>query len=37
MSCADDVFAAAVELSDEMDRLSFAPPVAYTYNPLNYA
>ncbi len=37
MSCADEVLAAAVELSDEMDRLTFAPPVAFTYNPLNYA
>jgi len=28
---------AAKALGEEADRLSFAPPVAYVYNPLNYA
>ena len=37
MSPADEVLAAADELSDAMEQLSFAPPVAFTYNPLVYA
>lgn len=37
MSCVDDVLTAARELSARMNSLSFAPPVAYTYNPLDYA
>ena len=37
MNCADEVLAAARELSAHMSSLQFAPPVAYTYNPLEYA
>lgn len=37
MSCADEVLSAARDLSARMGALSFAPPVAYTYNPLEYA
>ncbi|MFT4103723.1 MAG: single-stranded DNA-binding protein [Burkholderiaceae bacterium] len=31
------LIAAARELSDELDTLHFAPPVAHVYNPLDYA
>ena len=37
MNCVDEVLAAARELSDEMNALHFSPPVACTYNPLDYA
>lgn len=37
MTCADELINAARELSAHMEELSFAPPVAYTYNPLEYA
>lgn len=37
MNPADEVLAAAEELSNAMEQLSFAPPVAFTYNPLVYA
>lgn len=37
MTCADEVLEAARELSARMEELHFAPPVAYTYNPLEYA
>lgn len=37
MSCVDEVIAAARDLSARMSALTFAPPVAYTYNPLEYA
>ena len=37
MDCLDEVLTAARELSAEMDTLRFVPPVAFTYNPLNYA
>ena len=37
MTPADEVLAAADELSNAMEQLSFAPPVAFTYNPLVYA
>lgn len=37
MTCADELISAARELSSGMEALSFAPPVAYTYNPLDYA
>lgn len=37
MSCVDEVLSAARELSARMSALHFAPPVAYTYNPLEYA
>ena len=33
----DELTAAARELSREMEKLSFGPPVAFTYNPLEYA
>lgn len=33
----DEVIAAARELAADMEKLSFAAPVAYTYNPLTYA
>ncbi len=33
----DAILAAARELSDEVGKLSFSAPVAYTYNPLDYA
>ena len=36
-TCADELILAARELSAQMEQLSFAPPVAYTYNPLDYA
>lgn len=37
MNCVDDVLAAARDLSARMSALSFDHPVAYTYNPLEYA
>ena len=37
MTCAEELITAARELSAQMEQLSFAPPVAYTYNPLEYA
>lgn len=37
MTCADELINAARELSTQMAQLNFAPPVAYTYNPLEYA
>lgn len=37
MTCADELITAARELSAQMEQLSFAPPVAFTYNPLEYA
>lgn len=37
MTCADEVLEAARDLSARMEELHFAPPVAYTYNPLEYA
>lgn len=37
MTCADELIDAARELSAQMGQLRFAPPVAYTYNPLEYA
>ena len=37
MSPVDEVLSAARELSERMNTLRFAPPVAYTYNPLDYA
>lgn len=37
MTCADEVLEAARELSARMGELHFVPPVAYTYNPLEYA
>ena len=37
MSCVDAVLSAARDLSAQMNALTFAPPVAYTYNPLDYA
>lgn len=37
MTCVDEVLSAARELSAEMSALDFAAPVAYTYNPLEYA
>ncbi len=33
----DELISAARQLSADMNALSFAPPVAYTYNPLEYA
>ena len=33
----DDLIEAARELSRDMEELSFGPPVAFTYNPLEYA
>lgn len=37
MTCADEVLAAARELSARVNTLHFGSPVAYTYNPLDYA
>lgn len=37
MQTADKLIAAAQELSAEMNALTFSAPVAYTYNPLDYA
>lgn len=37
MSTANALIAIADELSDRVEALSFAEPVAYVYNPLNYA
>ena len=34
---AEQLVRAARDLADEVDRLSFAPPVAYVYNPLRHA
>ena len=34
---ATQLIAAAAELRDAVNRLSFAPPVEYVYNPLDYA
>ena len=33
----EQVIAAARQLCEEMEALSFSAPVAYTYNPLTYA
>ena len=33
----EQLIAAAKELSREVSALEFAAPVAYTYNPLDYA
>lgn len=37
MSLSDKMVAASTQLSDEVDALNFAAPVAYVYNPLSYA
>ena len=37
MTCVDEVLAAARELSARVGSLQFDSPVAYTYNPLDYA
>jgi single-strand selective monofunctional uracil DNA glycosylase len=37
MTAAPDLAAVARDLRDEVARLSFAPPVAHVYNPLDYA
>ena len=37
MTSASPLTEIAMELSQEVDRLRFAPPVAYVYNPLDYA
>lgn len=37
MTCVDELLSAARELSEQVGQLSFAAPVAYTYNPLEYA
>jgi single-strand selective monofunctional uracil DNA glycosylase len=36
-SATERIIAAASRLSDEMGRLKFRPPVAFVYNPLDYA
>ncbi len=36
-SIADQLLQASALLADEVETLSFPPPVAYTYNPLKYA
>lgn len=35
--CADALVAAAKKLSDDVDSMQFASPVAFVYNPLDYA
>ena len=37
MLTAEVLAAAARKLSDEVERLDFAPPVSHIYNPLTYA
>ncbi len=37
MSCADALIAATRQLSSDLEEISFGPPVAYVYNPLDYA
>ena len=36
-STSKKLIAAARELSDQVDRLQFKPPVTHVYNPLTYA